>query len=299
MTIGLPDTQPVTTTGVREEPGASWGRMARCVLCSLSATRGYLCDAHGKAVVATSLTQEQVTASAKAPAATLIDPWGDALPIDVTMSVGRAAGKCGVVILHPSVSQHHATISRRGERWVLVDEGSRNGTFVDGKKVTEVTLSDGMRIQFGEIAMFFVGQVLATRPRVEGPGRTAPTRRDQLIFSARLDLPAGGGRIELSQRVEGGVLRVGEASVELGKLEFRLLQVLTETRQTSADPELSYMSWQQLAGRLEFKSHEADSENVRELVRRVRRKLQAAGVEELLESKHGVGYRVSADPVEG
>jgi pSer/pThr/pTyr-binding forkhead associated (FHA) protein len=272
--------------------------MARCVLCSLSATRGYLCDAHGKALAVSTLTPEQVSASPKAPVATLLDPWGDALPIDVTCAIGRAAGKCSVVILHPSVSQHHATISRKGERWVLVDEGSRNGTFVDGKKVTELTLSDGMRIQFGEIAMFFVSSALAARPRVEGPGRTAPTRRDQLIFSARLELPAGA-RIELSQRVEGGVLRVGDASVELGKLEFRLLQVLTETRQTSVSPELSYMSWQQLAGRLEFKSHEADSENVRELVRRVRRKLQAAGVEELLESKHGVGYRVSADPVEG
>jgi hypothetical protein len=202
------------------------------------------------------------------------------------------------VILHPSVSQHHATLARRGDRWVLVDEGSRNGTFVDGKKVAEISLADGARIQFGEVAMFFLGAVLATRPKPEGPGRTAPTRKDQLIFTARLELPQGA-RIELAQRVEGGVLRVRDAAVELGKLEFRLLQVLTESRQTSADPELAYMSWQQLAGCLEFKSHEADSENVRELVRRVRRKLQAAGVEELLESKHGVGYRVSADPVDG
>jgi DNA-binding response OmpR family regulator len=31
---------------------------------------------------------------------------------------------------------------------------------------------------------------------------------------------------------------------------------------------------------------------VRELVRRVRRKLQNAGVDDLIESKHGVGYRV-------
>jgi pSer/pThr/pTyr-binding forkhead associated (FHA) protein len=294
----MPDTQPVTTTGGREETGASWGRMARCVLCSLAASRGYLCDAHGKALASGTLTPEQIVATPRMPAATLIDPWGEAQPIDATTAIGRATGKCGVVILHPSVSQHHATITRKGDRWVLVDESSRNGTSVDGKRISEVTLSDGMRIQLGEIAMFFVSQVLASRPRADGPGRTAPTRRDQLIFSARLDL-AGGPRIELSQRVEGGVLRVGESAVELGKLEFRLLQVLTESRQTSADPELSYMSWQQLAGRLEFKSHEADSENVRELVRRVRRKLQQAGVEALLESKHGVGYRVSGDPVEG
>ena len=272
--------------------------MARCVLCSMTATRGYLCDAHGKAIASTTLTSEQVVAlPSRDPVASLLDPWGDALPIDATVTIGRAPGKCQIAILHPSVSEHHATITRQGDRWVLTDHSSRNGSFVDGKKVSEVTLADGARIQFGEIALFFVAQPLSVRPRTEGAGRTAPTRRDQLIFTARLDLPAGP-RIELSQRVEGGVLRVGQASVELGKLEFRLLQILTEARQTTADPELAYMSWQQLASRLEFKSHEADSENVRELVRRVRRKLSAAGVEELLESKHGVGYRVSADPVD-
>ena len=290
--------QPVAMTGIRVEAAAGW-RMARCVLCSLSATRGYLCDAHGKAIASTTLTSEQVVGTPpKEPAASLLDPWGDALPIDATAAIGRAPGKCQIAILHPSVSEHHATIAKRGDRWVLVDEGSRNGTFVDGKRVTEVTLSDGARIQLGEIALFFVSQPLSVRPRTEGAGRTAPTRRDQLIFTAKLDMHSGS-RIELAQRVEGGVLRVGDAAVELGKLEFRLLQILTESRQTNADPELAYMSWQQLASRLEFKSHEADSENVRELVRRVRRKLQAAGVEELLESKHGVGYRVSADPVEG
>lgn len=284
-----------TTPGSVAEPGASWERMARCVLCSLAASRGYLCEAHGKALAIGTLTPEQVSSQASAPAATLLDPWGDAHVIDATCEIGRAPG--GMTILHPSVSQQHATITRRGDRWVLADPGSKNGTFVDGKRITEVTLTDGMRIQIGEVPLFFLSQVLPTRPRAEGPGRTATTRKDQLIFSARLAM-ATGSRIELAQRVEGGVLRVGDAAVELGKLEFRLLQILTETRQTSVDPELAYMSWQQLAGRLEFKSHEADSENVRELVRRVRRKLQAAGVEELLESKHGVGYRVSADPVD-
>ena len=145
----MPETQPVTTTSVREDTGASWGRMARCVLCSLAASRGYLCDAHGKALASGTLTPEQIIATPKLPAATLIDPWGEAQPIDATTAIGRATGKCGVVILHPSVSQHHATITRRGDRWVLVDESSRNGTFVDGKRVSEITLSDGMRIQLG------------------------------------------------------------------------------------------------------------------------------------------------------
>jgi len=287
--------------GADHGTGASWSRMARCILCSMTASRGYLCDAHGKALAAGvpgSLTPEQISSTATAPAASLIDPWGDAHPIDATTAIGRAADTCRVVILHASVSQHHATIRRQGERWTLTDERSRNGTFVDGERATEVALADGARIQLGEVAVYFLSEALATRPRASGPGRTAPTRRDQLVFSARFELPKGP-RIELSQRIEGGVLKVRDTSIELGKLEFRLLQILIETRQRATDAELAYVSWHQLASQLEFKSQEADSENVRELVRRVRRKLNAAGVEELLESKHGVGYRVSAEPLDG
>lgn len=275
---------------------ATWQPVARCALCSLAANRGYLCDAHGRTLAIGTVTPEQIDATAREPVAALIDPWGDAHGVEAPCAVGRDAR--GVSILHASVSKHHATIDRRGERWWIVDAGSKNGTFVDGARVTEAALLDGARVQFGEVPFYFVGRALPGRPRAPGPGRTAPTRRDLLIFSARLALPAGA-RAELAQRVEGGVLRVGDAMVELGKLEFRLLQVLTEARQIAVDPEHAYRSWQDLATQLEFRSHDADSENVRELVRRVRRKLGQAGVASLVESRHGVGYRLAADMIEG
>lgn len=271
--------------------------MARCALCQMAASRGVLCDAHGKAVVPRAFTSEQlVVTPARAPLATLIDPWGNPIPIDAQTQIGRARDRNQITLLHPSVSTHHATIRRTTDGWQILDAGSRNGTRVDDAPVTEAPLHDGARILFGDLAMYFVSSVLPVRPVEEGPGRTTPTRRDLIVFRAQLDLRSGP-RVELSQRVEGGVLRAGEAAIELGKLEFRLLQVLVEARQSHADPELAYVSWQQIASRLEFKSTEADSENVRELVRRVRRKLASAGVPELLESKHGVGYRITGEPI--
>ncbi len=272
--------------------------MARCALCQLVASRGTLCEAHGKAVALRAFTAEQlVVTPARAPAATLIDPWGNPFSIDVATHLGRSRERCEITLLHPSISQVHATIRRTGDAWRITDESSRNGTRVDDAAITEAPLHDGARIQLGDLAMYFVSSVLPARPAEAGPGRTAPTRRDLIVFRAALDL-GSGARIELSQRVEGGVLRAGDAAIELGKLEFRLLQVLIETRQGHADPDQAYVTWQQIAARLEFKSTEADSENVRELVRRVRRKLATAGVPELLESKHGVGYRITGEPIE-
>jgi pSer/pThr/pTyr-binding forkhead associated (FHA) protein len=266
--------------------------MARCALCSFVATRGYLCDAHGKAITAHSMTSEQIVGSGVDAAATLLDAWGTPLAVgnDKT-TIGRDGAACQVAILHPSVSLVHAHITRDGTRWMIEDAGSRNGTFVDDERVSSEVLSNGARLRIGDVSLYFLAQPLAALAKPEGPGRTAPTRRDQLVFSARLKTPAGKS-VELSQRIEGGIVRANDALIDLGKLEFRLLQVLTEARRSAADPEMSYVSWAQIAERLEFRSYEADSENVRELVRRVRRKLQNAGVDDLIESKHGVGYRV-------
>ncbi len=251
-----------------------------------------MCDAHGKAIASHSVASEQlVSAVAVAPAATLLDGWGTPLQIGTSVTIGRDPRTCQLAILHSSVSQIHATLAREGDRWFVEDNGSRNGTFIDDERASKEVVPRGARLRFGDVALFFVDEPLTPLPRPEGPGRTAPTHRDQLVFSARLRTPTGM-RIELSQRIEGGIVRANDALIDLGKLEFRLLQILTEARRVAVDPEMAYLSWAQLADKLEFRSHEADSENVRELVRRVRRKLQTAGVDDLIESKHGVGYRV-------
>lgn len=43
--------------------------------------------------------------------------------------VGRGAS-CDLRLPDGSISTHHATLSRRGHQWLLIDEGSTNGTFV-------------------------------------------------------------------------------------------------------------------------------------------------------------------------
>jgi hypothetical protein len=267
--------------------------MARCALCTLPANQGCLCDAHRKAILSPGLTSEQISARRREGSATLVDPWGNTWAVGDPTIIGRSLGECDLTLLHSSISLVHAAIERDGDGWRITDKGSRNGTFVDSARVESARLSDGARLRFGEVAMFFVDRQLAHSEQPTGPGRTAPSRRDQLIFTAALRA-ANGARIELSQRVEGGIVRVAGAAVDLGRLEFRLLQVLTEARRESADPDQAYLSWSKVADQLDFRSYEADSENVRELVRRVRRKLQHAGIEELIESKHGVGYRISA-----
>jgi pSer/pThr/pTyr-binding forkhead associated (FHA) protein len=79
-------------------------------------------------------------------------------------------------IEHPSVSRRHARISVQADKLMLEDLASRNGTFVDGRKITgPVQLRDGTIIGLGAIALTFgVSRAPAsTQPVGDVPGSLA------------------------------------------------------------------------------------------------------------------------------
>jgi hypothetical protein len=79
------------------------------------------------------------------------------------ITIGRSTGS-DFVVADATVSRRHAQVHRRGERWILRDVGSRNGTRVNGMQVTEeVDVRPGDRVSFGGVP-FVLG-----RPR---PGLT-------------------------------------------------------------------------------------------------------------------------------
>ena len=107
---------------------------------------------------------------------------------------------------------------------------------------------------------------------------------------------AAGRVVELAGHETGGVAKAGDTVIALAKMEFSLLTVLAERRKRVRDPDRAYVPWAELAASLEFRSVGADSDNVRELVRRVRRKLSIAGLESLVDSRQGIGYRLNGTP---
>ncbi len=68
----------------------------------------------------------------------------DSLPF----RVGRSE-HCNLVIPHPQVSREHASIEWNGSNYVLRDQSSRHGTFVNGVRVTSVILHAGDSIALG------------------------------------------------------------------------------------------------------------------------------------------------------
>ncbi|MFH1809087.1 MAG: FHA domain-containing protein [Pseudomonadota bacterium] len=76
-----------------------------------------------------------------------------ALPLrGVRATIGRSS-KADVVLEDTNVSRIHAILEREGEAWVLVDQGSSNGTFVDGRAVQRCELQSGMSVTIGDATL--------------------------------------------------------------------------------------------------------------------------------------------------
>ncbi len=268
--------------------------MVACLLCSSPRSIGVLCTSHGVAIASPGITSEQIFSRVQNPVAALIDAWGIAHAVTDGTKIGRDP-RVDVAVLHASVSSEHASMKLADGKWYIVDNSSRNGTEVEGNRVTEQELPNGATIRLGDVKFYFWPEALPKNEPPRGSGRTAPTRRDELVFSAKVLTPRGHN-LDLRQRVDGGVLRIGESSIELAAMEFGLLQLLVERRRGVSDQELAYVAWHEIADALSFRSVQADSENVRELVHRVRRKLASVQADDLIESKRGVGYRLAGDP---
>lgn len=293
--------------------------MGICLQCGTEIRIGGLCPPHAEAIATCDdVTAEQVMSSTVAePAACLIDQWGNVHPLTERSLVGRLQQECAVTILHHSVSAMHAQIEQVGQAaramatgtqtsarrpgakddvptgWRVVDRGSLNGTFVDDEAARVVPLTDGARLRFGNVSFYFSSHRLPVMRTKLGAGYTVPVRQRDIAFHARVT-DGAGKEMALAQRASGGIVRVDdETTVEFARLEFAFLKVLAERRIASDDPELAFVSSKELSDLLEFKSADADGENVRELVRRVRRKFKIEGIPDLVESRQGVGYRLA------
>lgn len=79
----------------------------------------------------------------------------EGLVVDVhdELTVGRAAG-CGVTFDDGHVSPLHARVFRSGDRVVVEDLGSTNGTYVNRARVESPTALDaGDRVQVGDTVL--------------------------------------------------------------------------------------------------------------------------------------------------
>jgi pSer/pThr/pTyr-binding forkhead associated (FHA) protein len=101
-------------------------------------------------------------------------------------TVGRARDR-DLVLTQANISRRHARFERRGEGWQIVDEGSDNGTFVNGcaiSRPTPIGIND--TLQFGDYRV----AISAGKPVHKLPARPPPATPARLRVIAGIELGA-------------------------------------------------------------------------------------------------------------
>ena len=85
-------------------------------------------------------------------------PTGASCCSRAALTLGRDAG-CDIVINDPSVSREHAVLTVTDGQLTVADRDSKNGTRVDGRKLTDTSVvRSGQRITFGTVEATVLGR---------------------------------------------------------------------------------------------------------------------------------------------
>jgi len=80
-----------------------------------------------------------------------------ALPGGGALSVGRGKD-CSLKLPDRRVSRVHCVLVHRDGRWWIEDRGSRNGTFLNGRRIESSPLADGDFVQIGDTVFSFLAE---------------------------------------------------------------------------------------------------------------------------------------------
>ncbi|HVP44314.1 MAG TPA: SpoIIE family protein phosphatase [Terriglobales bacterium] len=105
-------------------------------------------------------------------------------------TIGRKTDK-DLVIADPRISRDHAEIQIQGDEFVLVDVGSRHGTYVNGAKVERQKLEPNDRVEFGARG----GPYLVFAPTTA----TTSTAREFLSQISGISVPSGTATSDLEK----------------------------------------------------------------------------------------------------
>lgn len=97
------------------------------------------------------------------------------------ITIGRAPEN-GLVINDNNVSRVHAKL-QCGDRIVVIDNGSRNGVYVNDRKVNQQPINPGDRVVIGQTVM----ELVSDQPRAQQVSGRAPAARP--VTSARVGAP--------------------------------------------------------------------------------------------------------------
>lgn len=183
--------------------------------------------------------------------------------------IGRLT-ECELEIDLREVSRHHAEIRYDGKRYSVIDLGSTNGTFLNGRGLEanhQHSLTSGDLLQIATVLVL----------RFEDAGSTVPVVIPQPYLSGRFWLDSAQHQVYVKHH---------RLEPELTQQQFRLLEVLAmpEDRVVTRD-QIAEAVWPEAQG-------EVSEAMIDNLVARLRQRLASTDAQHnFIETVRGIGYR--------
>ena len=137
--------------------------------------------------------------------------------VEPTYVVGSDPEDASIVIDDSTTSGVHAQLDRVGTAWLIRDLGSRNGTFVDGQRLTgQIRLHDRQQVSIGRNywLVFRDGRPRSTDPLIAPPQNITRGEKRVLVELCRPKLAHNPFHEPASVREIAGRLGVGKGAIE-------------------------------------------------------------------------------------
>jgi len=190
------------------------------------------------------------------------------------LTLGRDA-RCDITLQSPYVSRLHARLDRRGDSHFIVDEGSRNGTQLDGREVTApARLCPGALITIANVEIWYMLDV----PGDESTDNWPP--------SAGAEVRTGGIQLTVDESTHRVWIEERKVDVSLSLLEFGFLHFLYSRR--------GAVCTREEIGAAVWGEGKYDKSMLYRLAQRVRQKIEADPLHPRhIISHRGIGYALA------
>ncbi len=239
----------------------------------------------------------------------LVDAFGYLHRLASNTIIGRSPKTEGVFVRDSSISRDHAEIRCHDNGdYEVRDLGSKNGTALNDTRVTAwMPLVDGDRLRFGQVEFYFTTTAAAA---FASNSREVPTEAmlglDEPTQAAASDMTGEGLSEVYFELLEprgggGGFLKLDEMVVPLTIPQLELLRALsTRMKDDKAEPDIvrGYVRSQELLAHIPWDTQHPTENHLKQLIVRIRRSLARAGIDNLIESRRRLGYRLRVIPTE-
>src|SRR5690348_8798886 len=114
-------------------------------------------------------------------------PTEQVLPLPEGLTTIGRTEENSVCVLHASLSRRHAQLERTGAQIVLIDQGSKNGTFVNETRVARCELRAGDSFRCGDVPFKLMAPASEPKPTHVQDLRTrfSPAAMEDLLLAER------------------------------------------------------------------------------------------------------------------